>query len=137
MAGLDRHSARGEGWTLLDEALRAELECRLVTRGRTTGLPRAITIWFAAAPDADRVFVLAGGREQSHWVRNVLVDGRVTVRIRDRSFDGTARVIAPEEEEADRVARDTIAAKYGTKWLKRWLRESLPVEIRLEREAAV
>ena len=80
--------------------------------------------------------MLAGGREASHWVRNVMADGRVTVRIRDRSFDGTARVIAPEED-ADRVARDTIAAKYGTKWLKRWLRDSLPVEIRLERGAAV
>lgn len=136
MAGLDRPIARGEGWTLLDEALRAEVECRLVTRGRTTGLPREITVWFAADPDADRLFMLAGGREASHWVRNVMADGRVTVRIRDRSFDGTARVIAPEED-ADRVARDTIAAKYGTKWLKRWLRDSLPVEIRLERGAAV
>lgn len=67
-------------------------------------------------------------------MRNVMADGRVTIRIRDRSFDGTARVIGPEEK-ADQVARDTIAAKYGTKWLKRWLRESLPVEIRLERAA--
>ena len=104
-----------------------------MTRGRTTGLPRAITIWFAADQDADRLFVLAGGREQSHWVRNALADPRVTVRIGDRSFEGTARVVAPDEE-ADQVARDAIAAKYGTKWLTRWLRESLPVEIRLEPE---
>lgn len=89
-----------------------EVECRLVTRGRTTGLPREITIWFAADPDADRLFVLAGGREQSHWVRNVLADGRVTVRIGGRSFDGAARVIRPEEDD-DSVARDAIAAKYG------------------------
>jgi len=119
---------------LLDEALRAAVECRLRTRGRITGLPREITIWFAADPGADRLFLLSGGREQAHWVRNVLADPRVTIRIRDRSFDGAARVIGAAEE-ADRVARDALAAKYGTKWLTRWLRESLPVEIRLEREA--
>jgi len=119
---------------LLDETLRAEVECRLLTRGRITGLPREITIWFAADPGADRLFLLSGGREQAHWVRNLAADPRVTVRIRDRSFEATARVIAADEDD-DRVAREALAAKYGTKWLTRWLRESLPVEIRLEREA--
>lgn len=99
-----------------------------------TGQPREITIWFAADADAERLFLLSGARGQAHWVRNVVADPRVTVRIRERWFAGTARVIGPGDED-DHVARDALAAKYGTKWLARWLRESLPVEIRLEREA--
>ena len=40
-------------------------------------------------------------------------------------------MIAPDEAE-DPVAREAIAAKYGTTGLKTWLRTSLPVAIDLE-----
>ena len=32
----------------MDEALAREIECTLVTIGRTSGPPRSTTIWFAA-----------------------------------------------------------------------------------------
>ena len=116
--------------TLLDDDLRATVECRLITTGRHSGEPREIAIWFAAV--ADRVFVLSGGREEAHWVRNLQADPVVRVRIGGRTFEGRARAV--EGEADDPVAREAIAAKYGTKWLKKWLRESLPVLIDLERE---
>jgi deazaflavin-dependent oxidoreductase (nitroreductase family) len=118
---------------VLDDALRAAPECGLTTTGRRSGEAREIAIWFAAA--GDRLYLLAGGREQAHWVRNLRADPAVRVRIAGRSFDGLARVV--EGQADDPLARAAIAAKYGTTGLRHWLRESLPVAIDLvgERDA--
>ena len=115
---------------LLDDELRAAGDCRLTTTGRRTGQPRMITIWFAAV--GDRVYLLAGGRGEAHWVRNIEADPAVRVQIGQRTFEGRGRPV--EGEDDDPTAREALAAKYGTKWLTRWLRESLPVRIDLERE---
>jgi deazaflavin-dependent oxidoreductase (nitroreductase family) len=116
--------------SVLDDDLRAATECRLITIGRTSGQPRRIVIWFAAI--GDRLYLLAGGREQAHWVRNIQANPAVQVEIAKRAFEGRGRVV--EGTDDDPVARDALAAKYGTKWLTTWLRESLPVAIDLERE---
>ena len=76
--------------------------------------------------------MLAGGREDAHWVRNIQANPVVRVEIQRRSFEGRGRAV--EGEADDSVARDALAAKYGTTWLATWLRESLPVRIDLERE---
>ena len=115
---------------LLDDDLRSADECHLITTGRRTGQPRRIAIWFAAAGDV--VFMLSGGREGAHWVRNIQADPVVHVQIRGRTFEGQGRTV--EGGDDDPVARAALGAKYGTKWLSRWLRESLPVRIDLERE---
>ena len=113
----------------MDEALARETECTLVTRGRRSGEPRPIVIWFAAV---DRVvYMLSGGGEAAHWVRNLRADPAVEVRVGGRRFAGRARVVAPDEP-ADTTAREAIAAKYGTTGLKTWLRTSLPVAIELD-----
>lgn len=115
---------------VLDDELRSAGDCRLTTTGRRTGHPRTITIWFAAV--GDRVYMLAGGRAEAHWVRNIEANPAVLVQIGRRTFEGRGRLV--EGEDDDPIARDAIAAKYGTNWLTRWLRESLPVRIDLDRE---
>ena len=115
---------------LLDDDLRAAGDCRLTTTGRRSGQPRQITIWFATAGDV--VYMLAGGRDEAHWVRNIEADPVVRVEILRRTFAGRGRAI--EGEDDDPIAREAVGAKYGTKGLSRWLRESLPVRIDLERE---
>ena len=116
---------------VLDDELRATVECRLTTTGRTSGAPREIRIWFGAA--GDRLFLLSQDRDRAHWVRNLEVDPSVTVRIGERRFAGRARVIGPDEPE-DAVAREAFAAKYGTKYLAKFLREALPVVVDIARE---
>jgi deazaflavin-dependent oxidoreductase (nitroreductase family) len=116
---------------LLDDELRATIECRLVTIGRTSGERREIRIWFAA--EGDRLYLLAQDRERAHWVRNAVADPKVGVRIGTRSFEGRARVVEPLGEDDD-IARKRFAAKYGTKYLTAFLRKALPVAIDLERE---
>ena len=37
--------------------------------------------------------MLSGGRERSNWVRNLMRTPAVRVRIGDREFEGTARIV--------------------------------------------
>lgn len=113
---------------LLDDQQRAQTECRLLTTGRQSGQPHEVRVWFAA--EGSTVFVLAGGGEQSDWVRNLRADPRVTVRLGGMSLPGRARFVAGTAD--DTRAREAVAAKYGTKWLTAWLRDSLAVAIDLE-----
>ena len=110
------------------DAFARAIECTLVTRGRTSGEPRPITIWFAAV--GRTVYLLSGGGEAAHWVRNLRADPAVDDRSRAGS-GSRARSRASLDEAEDPVAREAIAAKYGTTGLKTWLRTSLPVAIDL------
>ena len=60
--------------------------CHLQTIGRTSGRPRTIEIWFAT--DGERIYLLAGGRHHAHWVRNLLVDPSVRVRVGGQTLEG-------------------------------------------------
>ena len=113
----------------MEDALTREVECTLVTRGRRSGELRAITIWFAAV--GRTIYMLSGGGDAAHWVRNLRADPAVAVHVGGRQLTGRARVVTPDEP-ADAAAREAIAAKYGTTGLKTWLRTSLPVAIELD-----
>jgi len=106
--------------------------CRLQTIGRRTGRPRTIEIWFAT--DGRRVYLLAGGRERAHWVRNIAADPRVRLRIGGRTVAGRARAIEGEANEP--IARRLLAGKYQD-WspgrpLSSWAATALPVQIDLD-----
>jgi deazaflavin-dependent oxidoreductase (nitroreductase family) len=109
--------------------------CHLQTTGRSSGRPRTIEIWFAT--DGARLYLLAGGRHGAHWVRNLIADPRVRVRIGGRTLEGTARVSEGTERES--LARRLLAAKYQG-WrdgapLSSWAAGSLPVEVSFESAA--
>ncbi len=103
--------------------------CHLQTTGRTSGRPRTIEIWFGT--DGERVYFLAGGGHRAHWVRNLIADPRVRVRIGGQTVAGVARVIEGEDREL--LARQLVAAKYQG-WsegrpLSSWAAGALPVEV--------
>ena len=105
--------------------------CHLQTTGRVTGRPRTIEIWFAL--DGPRLYLLAGGREGAHWVRNLQADPSVRVRLGGRTIGGRARTI--EGDPVEDRARRLLATKYQG-WregepLSAWAAGSLPVEIDL------
>lgn len=117
----------------LDPDLARRSVCDLETIGRVSGQLRRIEIWFAADPIRDRIYLLSGGRDRAHWVRNIRHDGRVRVRIDGRWYDGAALEIeaGPDED----LARSLLAAKYQG-WvdgasLSAWARDSLPIAIDL------
>lgn len=101
--------------------------CYLTTFGRKTGRPHEIEIWFAV--EGDKLFMLSGARGRSDWVRNLMKEPRVSVRIADETFEGNARVIEGEGDDA--LARDLLVEKYEKEpgKLTRWREESLPVRV--------
>jgi deazaflavin-dependent oxidoreductase (nitroreductase family) len=117
----------------LEPELTRRAVCELETIGRRSGQPRRIEIWFAADPERDRIYLLSGGRDHAHWVRNLRKDGRVRVRIGGRWFDGLAAEVLSGDD--DGLARRLLAAKYQG-WvdgaaLSAWARDSLPIGIDL------
>ena len=100
----------------------------LTTIGRRSGQPHRIEIWFAV--HHDRILMMAGGRDHSDWVRNLMQNPRVSVELGDEMHDGMAHV--PEEgTDDDRRAREMLVAKYATSRepLDDWKRRSLAVVI--------
>jgi deazaflavin-dependent oxidoreductase (nitroreductase family) len=117
----------------IDRELANQSVCDLETTGRVSGMPRVVEMWFAADPNRDRIYVLSGGRDRAHWVRNLRQEPAVRVRIGRREFAGRGAEI--EGGADDVLARRLLAAKYQG-WslgdeLSGWARDSLPVAIDL------
>lgn len=107
----------------------------LTTKGRRTGNPHEIEIWFGTS--GRTVYILAGGRGESDTVRNIMADPAVTVRIGKRTFAGTGRVLGMGEEDA--LARRLLLDKYEPTYsgdLKEWGETALPVALDLGDEVS-
>jgi deazaflavin-dependent oxidoreductase (nitroreductase family) len=108
-------------------SLKAEDYCYLTTTGRVTGNPHEIEIWFGI--DDTTLYLLSGGMDQSDWVKNLLKNPAVTVRIASHTFKATARLVKEEKEEI--LARNLLADKYNERKangsLSKWARTALVV----------
>jgi deazaflavin-dependent oxidoreductase (nitroreductase family) len=105
--------------------------CYLTTRGRVTGRPHEIEIWYAR--DGNTLYLLSGGGDHSDWVRNLQATPAVMVRIGDATHDATARALDEEGEEEQR-ARSLVFEKYQPRYsgsLTSWRDSALPVAIDL------
>jgi deazaflavin-dependent oxidoreductase (nitroreductase family) len=71
----------------------------LTTRGRRTGRPHRIEIWFATA--GGPLYLISGGEDRSDWVKNLQADPRATVVLDTESFEITARAPMPPGSERD------------------------------------
>jgi deazaflavin-dependent oxidoreductase (nitroreductase family) len=110
-----------------------ESYCYLTTRGRVTGRPHRIEIWFAL--DGDTLYLLSGGRERSDWVKNLRATPEVTVELGRGVFAGRARIV--DDEAEDERARGLVLDKYAGRFggdLSRWRRTALPVAVDLREE---
>jgi deazaflavin-dependent oxidoreductase (nitroreductase family) len=111
-------------------SLAGESYCYLTTTGRVSGEAREIEIWFGL--EGSTLYMLSGGRDRSDWVKNLKREPRVTVRIADRTFEGHARILSNDDEDA--LARDLLVAKYAPGYsgdLSNWRRTALPVAVDL------
>ncbi len=114
----------------------------LTTIGRVTERAHEIEIWFAVEPESAglTLYLLAGGRERSDWVRNIGHNPAVRFREGETTYRGTARVVRPDEPVDGRM-REVVAIKYGERSgageLSSWARTSLPVVIELDGQRGV
>ena len=120
---------QNNNFTNLLSSLSEEEYCYLTTTGRVTGKPHEIEIWFVIHDNA--LHLMAGGKYQSDWVKNLLKNPSVSVRIAGHTFAGAARIVSDEAEEMK--ARYALAEKYQ-EWeegrtLSEWARTALPVAI--------
>ena len=111
--------------------LQKEEYCYLTTTGRVTGKPHQIEIWFGLKDNT--VYLLSGNKDKSDWVKNMLKNPSVTIRIAKKTFNATARIVTDKEEEM--MARNMLADKYHERKangsLDTWARTALPVAIDL------
>jgi deazaflavin-dependent oxidoreductase (nitroreductase family) len=79
---------------------------------------------------------MSGGGTKSDWVKNLLKDPRVSVRIAKQHFNGTARLVKDAAEEM--TARNMLADKYNEREadssLSEWARTALVVAIDVDQE---
>jgi deazaflavin-dependent oxidoreductase (nitroreductase family) len=81
----------------------------LTTRGRKTGVPREIEIWFTHREE--RFYVIAE-YATSNWVQNLIANPEVQVRLEGKTFEARARVI-PSEADLSRAVQQLSRDKYG------------------------
>jgi len=112
------------------DALAAEHACHVTTSDRETGGPRVTEAWFAL--DGDRLYALAEGGGLAPWVRDLLRDADVSLRVGERALRGGARVLDPGPEVEH--ARRLLIAKYaaaGEEDVSYHVRAGQPVRIDL------
>ena len=92
-----------------DNNLEKEQFLCLTTRGRKSGAPREIEIWFTHREE--RFYIIAE-YATSNWVQNLIVYPEVQVRVAENSFKARARVI-PSETDLSRAVQQLSRDKYG------------------------
>lgn len=109
--------------------------CYLTTRGRRTGRPHTIEIWFTQM--GATTYLISGGGDRSDWVRNLAQHSEATLRVGDVETPVRARHPLANGDERERAVR-SLFAKYGDQastGLEEWLGEGYIVA--LERAGAV
>ncbi len=84
----------------------------LTTTGRRSGKPREIEIWFTRRDG--RYYLIAEHGRRANWVKNLVGNPVVSVRLGRRTFPARARVVDPRVERAlVRAVRQLSETKYG------------------------
>jgi deazaflavin-dependent oxidoreductase (nitroreductase family) len=92
-----------------DNKLEKEQYLYLTTRGRKSGVPREIEIWFT---HREEHFYVIAEYASSNWVQNLIAYPDVQVRVAANSFKARARVI-PIETDLSRAIQELSHDKYG------------------------
>ena len=92
-----------------DNNLQEEQYLYLTTRGRKSGVPREIEIWFT---HREGRFYLIAEYPTSNWVQNLIAYPEVHVTVAENRFKARARVI-PNETDLSRAVQQLSRDKYG------------------------
>lgn len=74
----------------------------LTTTGRRSGLPRVTPLQFEEIDGCYHIGSMRG--VHADWVRNILADPQVQVRVGNRKFAGVARIVTDPQQLADFIA---------------------------------
>jgi deazaflavin-dependent oxidoreductase (nitroreductase family) len=109
-------------------ALRKAEEIVLVTTGRRSGRPHAVTLWSAYEDGA----LWLRTDSDADWYRNLVADPRCRVRFDGHEVDATYEPIA-DRARGLRQLIDLWRKKYGNEWVGDWYveRGRIPVRVRV------
>ena len=100
----------------------------LTTKGRKTGSPHTVELWFALA--GKKIYLSHEGT-YTDYMKNILKDDRVEFKIGKIQFKGNARIV--EGGEAFEVGKHALYLKYYGKaeedTINDWFSESTIIEI--------
>ncbi len=88
----------------------------LTTRGRKSGSPRRIEIWFTQrTTDSHKPrFYIIAEYPTSNWMQNIRAHPAVQVRVAGQSFSAHARVVsATDEPSLNHAVQELSRRKYG------------------------
>ena len=111
-----------------EEALRSAQEATLETRGRRTGRPHRVVLWYAYEPPD----IWLRGDPGTDWVRNLDSDQRCLFIVGAHAIEAT-RENVDDEGTALRHVVELWRSKYGAEWVADWYveRGRVPVRLRL------
>jgi len=89
--------------------------CRITTRGRKSGKPHTVTIWFVAEGPTVYLGTLNAKRD---WVRNIARYPAVELDMGDLRVRGRATAVT--DPAVDAHVRDLLASKYWMAWIGSW-----------------
>ncbi len=82
--------------------------CYVTTKGRRTGNPHEVEIWFGVVDDT--VYLISGNGVKADWYRNALANPDVTVRVGSDNRAGAAREVTDDEER--RTVGELMGVRY-------------------------
>ena len=101
--------------------------CYLTTRGRVTGKPHEIEIWFVVHEGF--IYIMSGNMKKSDWVKNLLKEPHVSLRISAETFTAVASLL--NDKAIEDIVRMKMATKYNEKEgseLSEWAQTALVVK---------
>ena len=104
----------------------------LTTKGRRTGRPHTVEIWFAVS---DNSIYLSHEGNYTDWMKNIQHDGTVNLKISTAQFSGRARIVS--EGESFQRGKHALYLKYYGEAdggvIDDWFSESSVVEIAVDK----
>src|SRR5947208_5271121 len=92
------------------DAATLEREVTLVTKGRSSGKSRPVTIWIST--DGAHLYIRSGEGMKRDWPQNFLSRGEATLRMAGKSIQVKPRHVTDPDEA--RATSHIARAKYGT-----------------------
>jgi deazaflavin-dependent oxidoreductase (nitroreductase family) len=92
----------------------AQKTVRLTTRGRKSGAPRTVPIWFVA-DGPRRILVQHVTRSPANWYRNLLKDPAVSIDFGNGAISARATPIT--DRERIHQVLNAVRRKYWSAWL--------------------
>ncbi|MFQ5998834.1 MAG: nitroreductase family deazaflavin-dependent oxidoreductase [Candidatus Bathyarchaeia archaeon] len=118
---------------MLSEQAKNSKVVYLTTKGRRTGKPHTVEIWFA---HENGVFYLSHEGDYTDWMKNLVKNNDVTLKVANEQLVGKARILtdASEKDQAKKALYFKYYGPASDAVLEDWFELSILLEVRPKSE---